>query len=275
MAVTPGDVYADAALVAGRNVLVPSGGRVAVGVPGSAVNPTSYLDVIDRGATLDQLAQTVALSRAQDVGADGDLLALDVTATSTDAFQFIEASRGLDVEFRVDGDGAVFADGAFVSPAADFAEMLRVASGARSVEPGDVLVIDTSEARSVALSTRAHSTLVAGVCSTRPGFVGSERAWDLPADPASGAAPGGEPLTADRAGMAAQHEEVPVALVGIVPCKVTAANGPIRPGDLLVTSAQPGHAMRTDAPRPGTVLGKALDTLESGTGVIKVLVKLQ
>jgi hypothetical protein len=63
--------------------------------------------------------------------------------------------------------------------------------------------------------------------------------------------------------------------VGIVPCKVSAENGAIRPGDLLVTSAIPGHAMRDDDPKNGTILGKALGSLDSGTGVIKVLVTLQ
>ena len=41
-----------------------------------------------------------------------------------------------------------------------------------------------------------------------------------------------------------------LALVGIVPCKVTSENGSIRPGDLLVTSSTAGFAMRgTDAAR--------------------------
>jgi hypothetical protein len=65
-----------------------------------------------------------------------------------------------------------------------------------------------------------------------------------------------------------------MAVVGIVPCKVSAENGPIAPGDLLVTSSTPGHGMRDANPRVGTVIGKALESLESGTGVIRVLVTL-
>ncbi|MCH8981558.1 hypothetical protein IH922_06010 [candidate division KSB1 bacterium] len=60
-----------------------------------------------------------------------------------------------------------------------------------------------------------------------------------------------------------------------MPCKVSAENGAIRPGDLLVTSSLPGHAMRDDKPGVGTVLGKALGSLNSGTGVIRVLVTMQ
>jgi hypothetical protein len=63
--------------------------------------------------------------------------------------------------------------------------------------------------------------------------------------------------------------------VGIVPCRVSAENGAIQTGDLLVSSATPGHAMRDDTPRAGTIVGKALAPLAKGTGVIKVLVTLQ
>ena len=58
---------------------------------------------------------------------------------------------------------------------------------------------------------------------------------------------------------------VPVALLGIVPTKVSADNGSIQRGDQLVASATPGHAMRVDTPPPGTVLGKALEALDDGT----------
>jgi hypothetical protein len=68
-----------------------------------------------------------------------------------------------------------------------------------------------------------------------------------------------------------------MAMVGIVPTKVTAENGSIHKGDLLVSSSTPGYAMKgTDRNRMlGAVLGKAMGSLDSGTGVIQVLVTLQ
>ena len=69
--------------------------------------------------------------------------------------------------------------------------------------------------------------------------------------------------------------QAPVAFSGVVQCKVDADYGPVWPGDLLVTSPTPGHAMRQDLPLPGTVLGKALESLEKGTGTIRVLVMLR
>ena len=68
---------------------------------------------------------------------------------------------------------------------------------------------------------------------------------------------------------------VPVSLAGRIPVKVDASYGSIAIGDLLTTSATPGHAMRADTPVPGTVIGKALEPLDRGTGVIKVLVMLR
>ncbi len=68
-----------------------------------------------------------------------------------------------------------------------------------------------------------------------------------------------------------------MAMVGIVPTKVTTENGPIHRGDLLVSSSLPGYAMKgTDRSRLiGAVLGKAMGSLDSGSGVIEVLVTLQ
>jgi len=76
---------------------------------------------------------------------------------------------------------------------------------------------------------------------------------------------------------AAPTNEVLLAVVGILPCKVTAENGPIQVGDLLVTSSMPGHAMKgTDRSKlVGAVVGKALEPLQNGKGLIQVLVTLQ
>ena len=64
---------------------------------------------------------------------------------------------------------------------------------------------------------------------------------------------------------------VVVAVSGVVSCRVEAKDRSIRAGDLLVASAESGHARATEDPEPGTVLGKALAPLEKGKGVIPVL----
>jgi hypothetical protein len=91
-------------------------------------------------------------------------------------------------------------------------------------------------------------------------------------------------LGADKNGESRVNaDDLPVAVVGIVPTKVSTENGPIQVGDLLTTSATPGCAMKASAERlgrmevyqTGTILGKALEPLREGKGVIKVLVTLR
>ena len=68
-----------------------------------------------------------------------------------------------------------------------------------------------------------------------------------------------------------------MAMVGVVPTKVSAENGAIKVGDLLVSSTTSGYAMKgTDRGRMlGAVIGKAMGNLNAGMGVIEVLVTLQ
>jgi len=69
---------------------------------------------------------------------------------------------------------------------------------------------------------------------------------------------------------------LPMAIMGRVNCKVDATHASIEIGDLLTTSSTKGHAMKAQDPMRsfGAVIGKALDSLKEGTGVIPVLVTL-
>lgn len=74
-----------------------------------------------------------------------------------------------------------------------------------------------------------------------------------------------------------QPGQQPVALMGKVCCKVDAQYSPIEVGDLLTTSPTPGHAMKAADPLKafGSVIGKALRPLNSGQGMIPILIALQ
>ena len=65
-----------------------------------------------------------------------------------------------------------------------------------------------------------------------------------------------------------------LALIGKVPVKATTENGPIKVGDLFTVSSKPGYAMRCTAAETckGAIIGKALESLESGEGLLLVLV---
>ncbi len=188
------------------------------------------------------------------------------TGTSSGA-QMIECQVEDTPVWSVDVDGTTRASGPMLSGGGDFAEMVEVSSGARSVEAGDVMVIDPADPRTVTACRSAQSSLVAGVVSGKPGIVGSTRSWHEESGES-------EPVSLKLEDMASRHNEMPLAVVGIVSCKVSAENGPIAIGDLLVTSSTPGHAMRDESPKAGTIVGKALEPLASGTGVIEILVTL-
>ena len=157
-------------------------------------------------------------------------------------------------KFRVDTSGNVYAS-QYLTSGADFAESVAVVGARGFYEAGDLLVIDEKSDRRLSLASQPYSSLVAGIYATKPGVLASPHHIDDPE----------------------LAKEVPLAVIGIVPCKVTAENGPINRGDLLVTSSLAGYAMKgTNRNRMlGAVVGKALEPLSAGRGVIQVLVTLQ
>ena len=68
-----------------------------------------------------------------------------------------------------------------------------------------------------------------------------------------------------------------ISLMGKVFCKVDAQTSPVEVGDLLTTSATPGHAMKAEDPMKafGSVIGKALRPFKEGAGLIPILIALQ
>ena len=164
-------------------------------------------------------------------------------------------ASGDNLRFVVENSGDVKADGTYSSPAADLAELLPAGE---VLEPGDVLAVG-GDGRLVR-STAAYQSSVVGVHSTKPAFLGG------------------------AVGEGAAEGLVPLAVLGVVPVKVTASNGAILPGDLLVASPVAGHAMRA-APLEvqgvkvypaGVLLGKALGRFDGpGTGVVSALLNVQ
>jgi hypothetical protein len=72
-------------------------------------------------------------------------------------------------------------------------------------------------------------------------------------------------------------DRLPIALMGKVYCKVDARHSSIEIDDLLTTSSTKGYAMKAEDPMKafGAVIGKALDPIKEGLGMIPVLVALQ
>jgi hypothetical protein len=134
---------------------------------------------------------------------------------------------------------------------ADCAEEFDLASG--PVEPGTVVVL--SDQARLLPSASEYDTRVAGVVS--------------------GAGDYRPALTLDA--RESDCARVPVALMGKVCCLADACEAPIEVGDMLTTSATPGHAMKVSDPERafGAVIGKALAPLDGGRSLIPVLATLR
>jgi hypothetical protein len=160
--------------------------------------------------------------------------------------------RGMQLAARFEGDVEVTGDIRLLN--ADIAEDFSVRADL-GVEPGTVLVI--GDDGSLAPCSQACDPRAAGIVSGAGSF--------RPA------------LVLDHRDAAPQEHRVPLAMIGKVGCKVDAAYGAVRCGDLLTTSPTTGHAMRVAdaAQAAGAVVGKALAAWSGGRGVIPVLVMLR
>jgi hypothetical protein len=136
----------------------------------------------------------------------------------------------------------------------DVAERFSSASQ-QTIEPGTVVVVDAAHPGKINPSRAAYDRTVVGIVSG-----------------AGGVEPG---LILHQKGM--MEGPHVVAIAGRVYVKATAANGAIKPGDLLTSSDLAGYAMKaTDRDLAfGAIIGKALTGLDTNTGLVLVLVNLQ
>ena len=116
---------------------------------------------------------------------------------------------------------------------AQYADLAENYTADAEYAPGTVVVFGGNA--EITVTTTSHDTTVAGIISTNPAYL------------MNGATPG-----------------LPVALTGRVPCLV---QGPIRKGQVLVTSNTPGVAQAIDNSQflPGCVIGKALEAINTNT----------
>ena len=262
----------------GNSPITVSGGNVGI----VTTNTGAKLNIVDAGVTWGLLLDNSSSDGSVNpwyIGATGAIwgagdnkLVIGPTDTSVNASLTIQRNGNVGIGttnplYKLDvagvihtSTGILFPDGNTQSMAytgvtcgGDYAESVDVTGDRTHYEPGDVLVIDANTPGKFLKSAAPYSTSVSGIYSTKPGTLGR------------------------RQTTAQSPDEVPMAVVGIVPAKVSAENGAIHPGDLLVSSSKIGYAMKgTDRSLlTGAVIGKAMGNLDSGTGVIEVLVTLQ
>lgn len=143
-----------------------------------------------------------------------------------------------------------------ITGGADLSENFDIKAIHDELKAGMIVCIDPANPGQLVTSTKSYDNTVAGIVSG-----------------AGGVAPG---MLMGQHGTAADGKH-PVALTGRVYCWVDAGRGAIRPGDLITTSDTPGHGMKASDPQKshGAVIGKAMTRLDTGKGLVLVLVSLQ
>ena len=221
------------------------------------INPASSANGWDFGYNLDLSSQNFTVRELTN-GATSTRLTIQKT---TGNLGIGTPSPGSKLEVAgnigVTGTGNITAAGTITGGniVAKYQDVAEWVPSSEQVSAGTVVVLDTTKTNQVISSTVSYDTLVAGVVSDRPG------------------------ITLGEIGAG----KVLVATTGRVLVKVDASRGPIHIGDLLVTSNVPGLAMKSvpisiggaQIHRPGTLIGKALESLEKGSGKILVLLSLQ
>ena len=126
------------------------------------------------------------------------------------------------------------------------------ADEAEFIATGDLLVASDKGKSILSRSSKSYTTAVIGVVSGNPLVVINN---------------------------SGKEEKVyPVILAGKGLCRVDARQNPIKPGDLLVASDTPGCAMKgviDSFDKIGSVIGKALDYLDDGIGLIPIFITHQ
>ncbi len=155
---------------------------------------------------------------------------------------FVSGSSQFEGMVTVKGDGKenLFPGGAV--------ELFEV-DDADYISPGDLLAVSEGGNSLLTKSKKSYNRSVIGIVSGNPYIVINN---------------------------SGKEEKIfPVVLAGKALCRVDARNNPVKPGDLIVASDTAGCGMagKIDSfDKVGTVIGKALDALDDGIGLIAVFV---
>jgi len=230
----------------GNRMTILNGGNVGLGTtsPSQALEVKGNYVLIDGGAAGNGNGLIDAYIGGDGSGSDVQIGSMNANIT---AVGFWNHSAGAWM--------SVSCSSLTIEGGSDLAEPFPISQAAQPVAEGDVVVIDEARPGQLKLTDQPYDTRVAGVISG-----------------ANGIHPG---IQMHQQGLLAGGKNV--ALTGRVYVQADTSNGAIKPGDLLTTSSIPGHAMKvSDHVRAqGAILGKAMTSLNTGEGLVLVLVTLQ
>jgi hypothetical protein len=247
-------------------MVINGNGQVGLGTP----TPFGELHIAGYGPFITLESRQNGINKMAHVqNADGNLVFKPFGFGSCCAAMVMQADTGnvgigtSAPQAKLDVGGQTRTQSLQITGGADFAENFDVnveTTGdeelAAKVEVGMVVSIDPTSPGKLRLSAQAYDRRVAGIISG-----------------AGGVKPG---MMMSQEGTLADGKH-PVALSGRVYVWADASQGAIEPGDLLTTSATPGHAMKVaDATKAqGAIIGKAMTGLKDGKGLVLALVTLQ
>jgi len=156
-----------------------------------------------------------------------------------------QVSTSTGIGFKITGRGEAISDLAFNSTGADYAEYFATTD--MDLQSGEVVCVDVAVPNSVKRCRGFADNDVMGIVSTKPAIVGNRQ----------------ENFVGNS------HYAI-IAMLGQIPAKVSAENGPVRPGDSLTSAKQIGYVARANVGDP--TVGVALETLNGGNGTINVLI---
>jgi len=231
----------------GSGTINYSGGSVGIGIS----SPLYTLDVNGGVNGFRAKAASVAAGDTIATFENSSAIKMIVRANGNVGIGTTSPAKTLDVNGDINAVGTI-TGGTIQAKYQDVAEWV---DSSQQLTAGTVVILDPDKNNQVVASTQSYDTRVAGVISPQPGITLGERG----------------------------EGRVLVAASGRVRVKVDASNGPIKIGDLLVTSDKEGFAMKSLSVefggvrmhRPGTLIGKALEPLAQGSGEILVLLSLQ
>jgi hypothetical protein len=214
-------------------------GRIQVTLDGSAdtgvTNNTTMLELLDNGATS---TPSMAFHRPS-------VYATKIVLNTDNILYFggwsaAVGGQSIATGTHLPGANATYALGSTslrwsniwgLASSAQYADLAEMYQADAEYSPGTVMVFGGG--KEITASTITYDTAVAGVISTQPAYLMNDES--------------------DRSGI-----WLPLALTGRVPCLV---KGPVKKGDVLVTSSTPGVAEKINNQSyiPGCVIGKSLE----------------
>jgi len=159
------------------------------------------------------------------------------------------------IQRSVSGDGRVTTDELEITGGSDLSENFNVADFGEKAEPGMLVSISTNEG-DLEITQIKQDKKAVGIISGANGIE-------------TGMMMGQKGSIADG--------DYPIALTGRTYVLANTENGTIEPGDFITSSSIPGYGMKVKNVKKaqGAIIGKAMTSLNEGSGYVLVLVNLQ